>query len=74
MSGYDDSPAGKSGYVTVAIAGATRAGEVTVSIRGGTESFIAFAERPIDRGQQVLVVGDRGGRCVDVVALDAVAG
>jgi hypothetical protein len=74
MSGHDDSPAGKSGYVSVAIPGDKRAGEVTVSIRGGTESFIAFAEHPIERGRQVLVVGDRGARSVDVVGLDSVAG
>jgi hypothetical protein len=74
MSDYDDSPAGRSGYVSVAIPGDKRAGEVTLTIRGGTEAFIAFAEHPIERGVQVLVVGDRGARSVDVVALDAVAG
>ncbi len=68
MNDADDSPAGRTGYVTVAIPGAGRAGEVRVSIRGGNEVFIAYAERPIERGQQVIVVGDRGARCVDVIA------
>ena len=64
----DESPAGKSGYLTVAIPGQGRAGEVRLEIRGGTETFLAFAEEPIARGTLVLVVGDRGGRAVDVIA------
>lgn len=67
MTDVDDSPAGKTGYVTVAIPGPGRPGEVNVSIRGGTEAFLAFAEGPIARGKQVLVVADRGGRAVDVI-------
>jgi hypothetical protein len=68
MSDYDDSPAGKAGYVTVEIPGKGRPGEVTLTIRGGTEVFIAYAEEQIARGRQVLVIGDRGGRAVDVVS------
>lgn len=68
MSDHDDTPAGKVGYVTVDIPGNARPGEIRVSIRGGTEAFIAYAEVEIGRGRQVLVIGDRGGRAVDVVA------
>ncbi|HTW97791.1 MAG TPA: hypothetical protein VMD59_03385 [Acidimicrobiales bacterium] len=68
MNGCDDSPEGKVGFVTVAIPGAGRAGEVRVAIRGGTEHFIAYAEQPIARGSEVLIIADRGARAVDVVA------
>jgi hypothetical protein len=68
MSGGGDSPAGLTGHITVAIPGPGRAGEVRVAIRGGTEVFIAYAEQAIPRGEEVLVVTDRGGRVVDVVA------
>ena len=68
MTDDDDSPAGRAGYVTVAIAGPDRPGEVRVAIRGGTEHFIAYAEEPIARGMSVIVVTDRGGRAVDVIA------
>jgi hypothetical protein len=70
MSDGDDSPAGRTGYVTVAIPGRDRPGEVRVAIRGGTEHFIAYADEPIDRGREVIVTGDRGGRAVDVIAGD----
>jgi hypothetical protein len=63
----EDSPAGRTGYVTVAIPGPGRPGEVRISIRGGTEAFLAYAEEAIARGTQVLIVGDRGGRAVDVI-------
>lgn len=67
MTDMDDSPAGKTGYVTVAIPGPGRPGEISVAIRGGTEAFLAFADDAIPRGKQVLVVADRGGRAVDVI-------
>jgi hypothetical protein len=67
MSDSDDSPAGKVGFVTVAIPGPGRAGEVRVAIRGGTEHFIAYAEQPIARGSEVIVIADRGARAVDVI-------
>jgi len=68
MNEMDDSPAGKTGFVSVAIPGPGRAGEVQVTIRGGTESFIAYADEPISRGRMILVVADRGARAVDVIA------
>jgi hypothetical protein len=68
MTGTEDSPAGKTGYMTVAIQGPQRPGEVQVEIRGGTETFIAYSEAAVARGAQVLVVGYRGGRAVDVIA------
>jgi membrane protein implicated in regulation of membrane protease activity len=68
MVNTDDSPAGKTGYVTVAIPGRGRPGEVRVAIRGGSEAFIAYADEPIERGKEVIVIGDRGARSVDVIA------
>lgn len=68
MSDGSDSPAGRTGYVTVAIPGPGRPGEVRVAIRGGSEHFIAYADEPIERGREILVVCDRGARAVDVIA------
>ncbi len=68
MSDTEDSPAGRTGYVTVAIPGRGRPGEVLVAIRGGTEHFLAYADQPIERGVEVIVTGDRGARAVDVIA------
>jgi hypothetical protein len=60
---------GGVGYVTTRVGGGSHAGEVQIGLRGGSESFIAYATEPIERGQQVLVVGRRPGRGVDVMAL-----
>jgi hypothetical protein len=69
VNDHDESPAGKAGYVTVAIPGNGRPGEVSLPIRGGNERFLAYADGPIARGTQVLVITDRGGRAVEVVAV-----
>jgi membrane protein implicated in regulation of membrane protease activity len=60
---------GEVGYVTTRISGAGRAGEVQIALRGRTESFIAYATEVVELGQQVMVVGRRPGRGVDVMAL-----
>ncbi|MDA8285295.1 MAG: hypothetical protein M0Z42_18785 [Actinomycetota bacterium] len=57
---------GQLGRVTMAIRGADRPGEVQVPLRGGSEAFIAYADREIEVGAQVLVVGRRPGRAVEV--------
>jgi membrane protein implicated in regulation of membrane protease activity len=63
----DDEVTGKSGTVTTRIRGGGFPGEVRVAIRGGTESFIAYAEHEIPRGETVLVFRSRGARAVDVI-------
>ena len=63
----DEQVTGKSGTVTTRIRGGNRPGEVSVAVRGGTESFIAYADHEIQRGEIVLVYRSRGDRCVDVV-------
>jgi hypothetical protein len=57
---------GKVGRVIVRVRGAEGPGEVLVRIRGGTEAFIAYADRVIERDADVLVVASRGERAVDV--------
>jgi membrane protein implicated in regulation of membrane protease activity len=58
---------GEVAYVTTRIKGPNQPGEVHVVRRGGSESFIAYGDEPIERGQQVLIVGRRPGRAVDVI-------
>ena len=60
---------GRSAYVTVAIPGGTKAGEVIIRVSGGTESYIAFADQPVELGAQVVVVADRGARTLFVAPL-----
>ena len=61
---------GSLGYITVRIGGGTRAGEVQLAFQGGSECFIAYADDPIDRGEQVVVVDRRPGRAVVVTRFD----
>ena len=66
----DESPVGSIGPLSTPTRGKAGPGEVVLKIRGGTETFIAWSERPLARGTVVLVVGDRGYRSVDVESLD----
>lgn len=59
---------GQLGCVTLRIPGADRPGEVQLPLRGGSEAFIAYGDQTIERGMQVLVVGTRPGRAVEVTA------
>jgi membrane protein implicated in regulation of membrane protease activity len=70
MSSDDDHLIGRLGYVTTRIVGPARPGEVQVRLGQGSEAFIAFATEPIDRGAQVMVVGRRPGRVLEVTAFD----
>jgi len=71
MSGHDyDHLIGQLGYVTTRIGGPDTPGEVQVRFRGASEAFIAYGREAIDRGVQVLVVGRRPGRVVEVTAFD----
>jgi hypothetical protein len=58
---------GELAFVTTRIRGADQPGEVQIPLRGGSESFIAYGDEPIERGQQVLIVARRPGRALDVI-------
>jgi hypothetical protein len=64
MSG-DDPVVGKLGIVTHRILPG-RAGEIVVHIRGGTETFMAYAEVELAEQTEVLVIGKRSARTVEV--------
>lgn len=38
-----------------------------VRVRGGTETYIAWSERPLAKDATVLVIDSRGARSVDVI-------
>lgn len=59
---------GCTGVLVHATRGAHGPGEAMVRIRGSREAYTAFSDEPMPVGQDVLVVGDRGQRRVDVVA------
>ena len=69
----DQSPVGCVGKVIVATRGDEGPGEVLISIKGGTEAYLAWSERPLGRGTDVLVFNARGGREVDVMEFDLAA-
>ncbi len=60
------SPVGVVGRVTVSIP-PDGPGEVLLPLRGGSESFAAWAEVPIPRHSQVMVVERTSARSVVVV-------
>jgi membrane protein implicated in regulation of membrane protease activity len=62
----DEAVIGRTGTVVVRVRGAEGPGEVTVSVRGGSETFLAYADAPLDVGAAVLVVESRGPRAVTV--------
>ncbi len=66
----DDPAVGKTGTVTVATRGPDGPGEVLVKMRGGTEAYLAWSERPLEKGTTVLVWGSRGSRTLDVMEWD----
>jgi hypothetical protein len=63
----DEACIGTVGVLTVATRGVAGPGEVLIKIRGGTETFLAWSEKPLTRGATVLVIGSRGARTVDVI-------
>ena len=63
----DEACIGTVGVLTVATRGLAGPGEVLIKIRGGTETFLAWSEKPLPRGATVLVIGSRGARTVDVI-------
>jgi hypothetical protein len=64
----DSSAIGSVGILTVGTRGERGPGEVRIKIRGGSETFIAWSEKPLPKGAAVLVTEWRGKRAVDVMA------
>ena len=63
----DESSIGRVGVLTVGTRGKHGPGEVHIKIRGGSETFLAWSEKPLRKGTTVLVVDSRGARTVDVI-------
>jgi len=63
----DDPVVGKLARVTHPIAPG-RVGEVVVHIRGGTEVYMAVADEELQTNDEVLVVGQKSARTVEVTA------
>ena len=63
----DESSVGRVGVLTIATRGSAGPGEVLIKIRGGSETFLAWSEKPLPRGATVLVIESRGARTVDVI-------
>lgn len=64
---HDDSALGSIGVLTIGTRGTAGPGEALLKVRGGTEAYIAWSERPLPRGSQVLAVTALGPRTVEVV-------
>jgi hypothetical protein len=63
----DEACIGRVGVLSVATRGSDGPGEVNIKIRGGSETFLAWSEKPLPRGATVLVIESRGARTVDVI-------
>ena len=70
----DEASVGRVGVLTIATRGKDGPGEVFIKIRGGSETFLAWSEKPLPRGSTVLVIESRGARAVDVIEWDDVLG
>jgi hypothetical protein len=70
----DESSIGRVGVLTVGTRGSGGPGEVNIKIRGGTETFLAWSEKPLPKGTTVLVIESRGTRAVDVIEWDDALG
>lgn len=68
MLAADSSAIGSVGILTVGTRGERGPGEVRIKIRGGSETFLAWSEKPLPKGATVLVTESRGTRAVDVMA------
>ena len=63
----DEASIGRVGVLTVGTRGKDGPGEVLINIRGGSETFLAWSEKPLPKGTTVLVIESRGARTVDVI-------
>jgi hypothetical protein len=70
----DESSIGRVGVLTVGTRGENGPGEVLIKIRGGSETFLAWSEKPLPKGATVLVIESRGARAVDVIEWEDVLG
>lgn len=66
----DMSCVGSVGVLIVATRGADGPGEVLIKIRGGSEAYLAWSDRPLEKGATVLVIDSRGARTLDVIEWD----
>ncbi|WP_238422866.1 hypothetical protein [Gordonia sp. 'Campus'] len=57
---------GRTGTVTMSIAGDDTLGEVEVRFAGGTQRFLARGVEPIEVDAAILVIAESPGRIVDV--------
>jgi hypothetical protein len=62
-----DPAVGRVGRVVVRIRGGELPGEVSLTLQGTPDTRIAYAEEELPVGAEVLVIGSRGGRRIDVV-------
>ena len=70
----DEASIGRVGVLTVGTRGKNGPGEVFINIRGGSETFLAWSEKPLPKGATVLVIESRGARAVDVIEWEDVLG
>lgn len=63
----DAAVVGEVGEVLVRVRGGDAPGEIVATVRGARETFLAYADAPLDRGSKVLVIGVHGPRAVDVI-------
>lgn len=63
----DETSIGSVGILSVGTRGGDGPGEVRIKIRGGSETFLAWSDKPLPRGATVLVIDSRGARAVDVI-------
>jgi hypothetical protein len=63
----DEAVIGCTGVLVIGTRGSSGPGEVLVRIRGGSETFLAWSDKPLERGATVLVIDWRGSRQVDVI-------
>jgi hypothetical protein len=70
----DESSIGSVGVLTVGTRGENGPGEVFIKIRGGSETYLAWSEKPLPKGTTVLIISSRGARAVDVIEWEDVLG
>jgi hypothetical protein len=54
------------GVIVVATRGTAGPGEAMLTVRGSREAYLAWSVDPLPKGTEVLVIGTRGARTVDV--------
>jgi membrane protein implicated in regulation of membrane protease activity len=74
VASRDEAAIGCVGVLLVATRGSAGPGEVLVKIRGGSETYLAWSDKPLEKGATVLVIDARGARTVDVIEWDGTAG